>query len=74
MAIRLLAAEGMRGLTHRAVDRAADLPDGSTPYYVRTRQALLERFPRLRPAVPAGEVPTRSDMTIYGVHRLPAAW
>lgn len=32
----------MRGLTHRAVDRAAGLPEGSTSYYLRTRQALLE--------------------------------
>ncbi|MQA10638.1 MAG: TetR/AcrR family transcriptional regulator [Pseudonocardiaceae bacterium] len=32
----------MRGLTHRAVDRAADLPVGSTSYYARTRAALLE--------------------------------
>ncbi|MER6948949.1 TetR family transcriptional regulator [Nonomuraea sp. NPDC000554] len=42
VAIRLLAAEGMRGLTHRAVDRAAGLPEGSTSYYFRTRQALLQ--------------------------------
>ncbi|MBB5776935.1 TetR/AcrR family transcriptional regulator [Nonomuraea jabiensis] len=41
-AIELLAAEGMRGLTHRAVDRVADLPEGSTSYYFRTRQALLQ--------------------------------
>lgn len=40
-AIRTLASEGMRGLTHRAVDRAADLPEGSTSYYFRTRSALL---------------------------------
>ncbi|WP_410673227.1 TetR/AcrR family transcriptional regulator [Amycolatopsis sp. cmx-4-68] len=32
----------MRGLTHRAVDRAAGLPVGSTSYYARTRAALLE--------------------------------
>ncbi|WP_051791572.1 TetR/AcrR family transcriptional regulator [Amycolatopsis jejuensis] len=32
----------MRGLTHRAVDRAAGLPAGSTSYYARTRVALLE--------------------------------
>lgn len=31
----------MRGFTHRAVDRAAGLPEGSTSYYFRTRQALL---------------------------------
>jgi DNA-binding transcriptional regulator YbjK len=32
----------MRGLTHRAVDRAAGLPEGSASYYFRTRQALLQ--------------------------------
>ena len=41
-AIEVIAAEGMRGLTHRAVDRAAGLPAGSTSYYARTRLALLE--------------------------------
>jgi hypothetical protein len=41
-AITVLAADGMRGLTHRAVDRAAGLPVGSTSYYARTRAALLE--------------------------------
>ncbi|MBA9006278.1 TetR/AcrR family transcriptional regulator [Thermomonospora cellulosilytica] len=40
-AISTLAREGMRGLTHRAVDRAAGVPEGSTSYYFRTRQALL---------------------------------
>jgi len=40
-AITTLATEGMRGLTHRAVDRSADLPEGSTSYYFRTRLALL---------------------------------
>ncbi len=41
-AISVIAAEGMRGLTHRAVDREAGLPVGSTSYYARTRAALLE--------------------------------
>jgi DNA-binding transcriptional regulator YbjK len=40
-AIVTLAQSGMRGLTHRAVDRAASLPEGSTSYYFRTREALL---------------------------------
>ncbi|SES37496.1 TetR/AcrR family transcriptional regulator [Actinokineospora terrae] len=40
-AIATLAAEGLRGLTHRAVDRAAGLPEGSCSYYFRTRHALL---------------------------------
>ncbi|WP_243658743.1 TetR/AcrR family transcriptional regulator [Tamaricihabitans halophyticus] len=41
-AIAVLAEHGMRGLTHRAVDRTAGLPIGSTSYYARTRAALLE--------------------------------
>jgi DNA-binding transcriptional regulator YbjK len=40
-AIRTLAQSGLRGLTHRAVDRAAGLAEGSTSYYFRTRDALL---------------------------------
>lgn len=40
-AIHLVATRGLRGLTHRAVDEAAGLPQGSTSYYLRTRNALL---------------------------------
>ncbi|MCF1597938.1 TetR/AcrR family transcriptional regulator [Streptomyces muensis] len=40
--LALLAERGMRGLTHRAVDEAAELPQGSTSNVARTRQALLE--------------------------------
>ncbi|PZT69562.1 TetR family transcriptional regulator [Streptomyces sp. SW4] len=40
-AVSVLADEGMRGLTHRAVDRAAGLPPGTTSAYFRTRKALL---------------------------------
>ncbi|MFI9550065.1 cytochrome P450 [Nonomuraea endophytica] len=36
--------------------------------------ALLGRFPGLRLAVSAEEVPMREGMDIYGVHRLPVAW
>ncbi|ROS39218.1 cytochrome P450 [Amycolatopsis thermoflava] len=36
--------------------------------------ALFARFPTLRLAVPADEVPLRHDMSIYGVHRLPVTW
>jgi cytochrome P450 len=35
---------------------------------------LLERFPTLRLAVPAKDVPMRDDMIIYGVHSLPVTW
>ncbi|MFI2371157.1 TetR/AcrR family transcriptional regulator [Streptomyces sp. NPDC018833] len=41
-ALSLLFERGMRGLTHRAVDEAAGLPQGSTSNLARTRQALLE--------------------------------
>lgn len=41
-ALAVLAAEGSRGLTHRAVDEAAGLPSGSTSNHFRTRSALLE--------------------------------
>lgn len=47
-ALELVGTQGMRGLTHRAVDAAADLPSGSTSNYFRTREALVlgivERF------------------------------
>ncbi|OLF07890.1 cytochrome P450 [Actinophytocola xanthii] len=35
---------------------------------------LLRRFPTLELAVPAAEVPLRTDMNIYGVHALPVTW
>ncbi|SNC64741.1 transcriptional regulator, TetR family [Kytococcus aerolatus] len=40
-AIEVLAREGMRGLTHRAVDAEAGLPSGSTSNHFRTRQQLV---------------------------------
>ncbi|MEU8784264.1 cytochrome P450 [Streptomyces sp. NPDC048637] len=36
--------------------------------------ALFARFPSLRLAVPADQVPMRDDMLIYGVHELPVTW
>lgn len=45
-AITVLAETGIRGLTHRAVDRAANLPSGTTSAYYRTRQALLTALVR----------------------------
>jgi DNA-binding transcriptional regulator YbjK len=57
-ALTTLAAEGMRGLTHRAVDRAAGLPEGSTSYYFRTRSALLTATVRRLAELDAAEIPT----------------
>lgn len=39
-ALHVIADEGLKGLTHRAVDRRAGLPEGSCSAYWRTRQAL----------------------------------
>ena len=39
-ALHVVADDGLRGLTHRAVDRRAGLPEGTTSAYLRTRQAL----------------------------------
>jgi DNA-binding transcriptional regulator YbjK len=43
-AVHVVARGGLRGLTHRAVDAEAGLPEGSTSAYMRTRVALLTRL------------------------------
>ena len=40
-AIGLIAGSGIRALTHRAVDAAAEVPTGTTSYHFRTRRELL---------------------------------
>ncbi|MFI5909062.1 TetR/AcrR family transcriptional regulator [Dactylosporangium sp. NPDC051541] len=40
-AIEVLGQEGVRGLTHRAVDTWAGLPQGTCSYHCPTRNALL---------------------------------
>lgn len=40
-AIVVVGRAGMRGLTHRAVDREAGMPEGTCSVYYRTRLALL---------------------------------
>ncbi|MGB1026107.1 MAG: TetR/AcrR family transcriptional regulator, partial [Rhodospirillaceae bacterium] len=39
--ISLLARAGLDGVTHRAVDAQAGLPQGSTSYYFAKKSALL---------------------------------
>lgn len=41
-AVEVLGEKGAAGLTHRAVDRHAGLPEGSTSNHFRTRGALVE--------------------------------
>lgn len=40
--LTVLAREGSRGLTHRAVDIEANVPTGTTSNYFRSRDALIE--------------------------------
>ena len=68
-AIDIIGRSGMRALTHRAVDSAADVPPGTTSYHFRTRRELLrgvlnriadistERLGRL-PGPPTGKAPS----------------
>lgn len=68
-AITILARDGGRGLTHRAVDREAHVPEGTTKNYHPTRQAILEAaaarmaqlhhaaIDRLRDTTPPGATP-----------------
>jgi AcrR family transcriptional regulator len=39
--LQVIATEGAKGLTHRAVDRVAGIPAGTTSNYFPTRDALL---------------------------------
>ncbi|MEV6234583.1 TetR/AcrR family transcriptional regulator [Saccharopolyspora shandongensis] len=40
-AIEVLARDGGRGLTHRAIDREAEVPEGTTKNYYPTRSAVF---------------------------------
>ncbi|MEV6583838.1 TetR family transcriptional regulator [Streptomyces sp. NPDC051582] len=55
-ALDVLAAAGIRGLTHRAVDRAANLSPGTTSAYFRTRRALLTALVRRLVALDRAEL------------------
>ncbi|MFE7776977.1 TetR/AcrR family transcriptional regulator [Streptomyces sp. NPDC057445] len=80
-ALTLLAERGMRGLTHRAVDELAGLPQGSTSNHARTRQALLEAAVRRLAAreaqvlapeempVPQGGTEALTDALALALHR-----
>ncbi|MFD5214339.1 TetR/AcrR family transcriptional regulator [Microbacterium sp. NPDC058345] len=73
--IAVLAREGSRGLTHRAVDAEAGVPTGTTSNYFRSREKLIaglfERIgARLAPtpdelAARASEPPTRELFADY---------
>lgn len=71
--LRVLAARGARGLTHRAVDREARVPPGTSANYFRSRAALLGAlgariFERLAPPpevyARAGELDPTLDQAV----------
>ncbi|MFC6900611.1 TetR/AcrR family transcriptional regulator [Nonomuraea dietziae] len=45
-ALRLIDDSGLAQVTHRAIDKAAGVPDGTTSNYFRTRSALYEAIVR----------------------------
>jgi DNA-binding transcriptional regulator YbjK len=59
-AITVLASSGGRGLTHRAVDRAAGVAEGSTSYYFRTRDSLLRAVVERLAALDTATLPDHS--------------
>ena len=71
-AIDTLARDGMRGLTHRAVDRAAGLPEGSASYYFRTRQALLQATVERLAELDSADMPDSTGIAALPGHDLDA--
>ena len=71
-AITTLARDGMRGLTHRAVDRAAGLPEGSASYYFRTRQALLKATVERLAELDSTEMVPSISLPVQSGHELDA--
>ena len=71
-AIATLARDGMRGLTHRAVDRAAGLPEGSASYYFRTRQALLQATVERLAELDTAEMLPSTGLPVQSGHELDA--
>ncbi len=71
-AIATLARDGMRNLTHRAVDRAAGLPEGSTSYYFRTRQALLQATVERLADLDMAEIPALPQLDLDAMARAAA--
>ncbi len=74
-AIAVLAREGGRGLTHRAVDREAEVPMGTTKNYFPSRDSLLEAAARRmaeqhRAAVERLRLTTPSSVTAGQVSEL----
>jgi AcrR family transcriptional regulator len=78
-AIDLIATQGLRALTHRALDAALELPGGSASYYFRTKRALIEAVvdritTRSRDDFAAAQLAPTGPRTPRSVAEAVAAW
>ncbi|MBL1077420.1 TetR family transcriptional regulator [Nocardia sp. 2] len=78
-AIDLIATQGLRSLTHRALDTVLELPPGSASYYFRTKRALVEAVvdriaTRSRTDFTAGNLEMPATVDPEGLAQGIAAW
>lgn len=78
-AIEVLAREGGRGLSHRAVDQAAQVPEGTAKNYFATRDALLQAAAErcvelywidLRKALGGARTPTNRQQLVAALRKV----
>lgn len=72
-AIRIIARDGVRALTHRVVDIEAGIPQGATSHHARTRLALLELIVNTlaeRAITDAKQAASILNPTAQGEHKL----
>ncbi|MBJ7478850.1 TetR/AcrR family transcriptional regulator [Rhodococcus sp. (in: high G+C Gram-positive bacteria)] len=75
-AIRIIARDGVRALTHRVVDIEAGIPQGATSHHARTRLALLELIVNTlaeRAITDAKQAASILNATAQGEHKLSIA-
>lgn len=65
--IELLGVDGSRGLTHGRVDRHAGVPEGTTSFYFRSRQALLHGIALRLNELDVAELSKMEELTHGGV-------
>lgn len=68
-AIQLLAQDGAKGLSHLKVDRRANVPDGTTSFYFRTRSALLRAVAERLAELDLATLQSVADDGSTGPHR-----
>jgi AcrR family transcriptional regulator len=71
-AIDVLGRDGLRALTHRAVDTRAGLPQGTCSYHHRTRRSLLAAVLRRIADLDRADIAAASGAAPVGVAPVPA--